>query len=63
MFEISKHIVDEAQALLNQKVNLPQQITSAPSFYVAEASDASVHAVARLVFEGKTYKIGAKKQN
>ena len=63
MLEISKHIIDEAKELLNQKVTLPQQITSAPSFYVAEASDKSVHAVSRLVFEGKTYKIGALKNS
>jgi len=61
MFEISKHIFDEAKKLLNQKVILPQQIISAPSFYVAEASDESVLAFALLVFEGETYKIGARK--
>jgi len=63
MFEISKHILDEAQELLRQKVTLPQQITSAPSFYVADASDKSVLAFTRVVFEGKTYKVGVKKQD
>jgi hypothetical protein len=56
MFNVSQHIIGEAKELLGQKAPLPQQITSATSFYVAEASDHSVLAFARLVFEEKTTK-------
>lgn len=61
MIEISKHIRTEAEDLLRAGAPLPQQIKSAPEFYVAEATDKSILAFAALTHEGKRFKIGTKK--
>lgn len=59
--EVSKYIKNEAEGILAKNQSLPQQIISAPQFYVAEASDDSVLAFTLLEHEGSNYKIGTKK--
>ncbi len=58
--EISKHILDEAKEILQKGDSLPAQITSAPSFYVAEKDDDTVHAFGAVRHDGATYKVGTK---
>ena len=58
---VSKHIIDEATKLLKEQVELPHQITSAPEFYVTEATDSSVRAFAVFKHEGNIFKIGTRK--
>lgn len=58
---VSQHILDEAVKILQQQADLPQQISSAPNFYVARARDHSIHAVTVIKHEGIIYKIGAQK--
>lgn len=60
MFQISKHIKNEAEEILSAGAPLPQQIKSAPAFYVAEGTDKSILAFASLTHNGKSFKIGTK---
>lgn len=61
MIEISKHILNEAEEILHAGIPLPQQIKSAPAFYVAEGTDRTILAFAALAHKGKSFKIGTKK--
>lgn len=59
---VSQHIVDEAKTILSKRLELPQQITSAPSFFVSYEQDASILAFTAIEHDGSVYKIGPKKQ-
>ncbi len=59
---VSQHIIDEAKTILSKRPELPQQITSAPSFFVSHEQDASILAFTAIELGGSIYKIGPKKQ-
>lgn len=59
---VSQHILDEAKTILSRQQDLPQQITSAPSFFVSHEQDASILAFTGIEHGGSIYKIGPMKQ-
>lgn len=59
---VSQHMIDEAQGILSKRLELPQQTTSAPSFFVSHEQDASILAFTAIEHGGSGYKIGTKKQ-
>jgi hypothetical protein len=59
--KLSEHIIKEAKEIVTNGSPLPQQITSAPHFYVAEETDESVIAFNAIEHDGSVYKIGTKK--
>ncbi len=64
--EISQHIKTEAMELLSKpgfKDQLPIQLQTAPSFFLAEPSDKTVIAFESISYEGQSYKIGTLVQN
>lgn len=60
--KISEHILKEAKQIVDRGDSLPQQITSAPAFFVAEGSDKTILAFGALLHNGKSYKIGTQKE-
>lgn len=61
MIEIDQEIKDEAIIILQKGFDLPQQIKSAPAFFVATGDDKTIQAFGGLVYKGVSYKIGSKK--
>ena len=55
--------MEEAEKILSEKGVLPQQIESAPTFYVADSEDDTVLAFGTIQYEGKTFKIGTRTLN
>ena len=63
--ELSKHIIEEAEELLQGGASptLPIQLSSAPVFYMATGDDEIVMAFVAFIHAGAVYKIGPKKIN
>lgn len=59
--EISKQIIQEAEAMLADKVALPAEIKGAPGFFLATHEDSSIHAFGSAEHNGVFFKIGTKK--
>ena len=58
--EIASHVLKEAEELLRsgEVLDAPRQIKSAPTFYLANAKDQTIHAFGVIEFNGTIYKIG-----
>lgn len=61
VMEISEHIIREAEEILSTGQTLPQQIPSAPQFFVSLDTDETIHAFSAVKVNGAVYKIGTKK--
>ena len=58
---LSEHVIKEAKEIISKGASLPQKITSAPHFYVADEEDETIIAFNAIEHEGSVYKIGTIK--